>query len=453
VRLAWFSPWPPQTSGIAGRSAEVVPLLAARNHGIDVFVDESVVPVRRHDDTPPVPGQIRVESAHDFVWRAGRGQYDLVVYQAGNSRLHEFIWPYLLHWPGLVVLHDARLHHARGRAYLIRRRADAYRAEFARNHPDITRDAAELAVRGFDGAYYYLWPMTASIVAASRAVAVHTFGGARLLADAHPDRQITYLPLGEGARHVAGDDERAAVREALGVEPGASLVGVFGALTAERRVPQVLAAFRSTCAHDARARLLLAGRPDPALGLPALVKSLGLDDAVIWRDRLNDDDFDLAIAATDIVVNLRWPSAMETSGPWLRAMAAARATVVVDLPHQAHVPALDPRTWRPWTGGDHRDPVSVAIDILDEDHSLRLALRRLTRDAHLRDTLGAAARAYWETEHTVERMVDGYEEVLAGAVTQPMPARPTPPPDEARLQHYAASILTPFGPDVSCELF
>ncbi len=30
VKIAWFSPWPPQRSGIAGRSAELVPLLAAR---------------------------------------------------------------------------------------------------------------------------------------------------------------------------------------------------------------------------------------------------------------------------------------------------------------------------------------------------------------------------------------------------------------------------------------
>jgi hypothetical protein len=43
------------------------------------------------------------------------GQYDLCVYQTGNSRTHEFIWPYLFRWPGLVVLHDARLHHARAR--------------------------------------------------------------------------------------------------------------------------------------------------------------------------------------------------------------------------------------------------------------------------------------------------------------------------------------------------
>jgi glycosyltransferase involved in cell wall biosynthesis len=453
VRLAWFTPWPPQNSGIAGRSAETVPLLAARGHGIDVFVDEAVVPVTRHDAGPPAAGSVRVESAHDFVWRAGRGQYDVVVYQIGNSRLHEFIWPYLFRWPGLVVLHDARLHHARGRAYLIRKRAEAYRFEFARNHPDVTPDAAELAVKGFDGAYYYLWPMTASVVDAARAVAVHSLGGARTLAEEHLDRPVTYLPLGEGGEAPAAPEARDAFRAELGLTPETRLVGVFGGLTPEKRLPQVLAAFRSTAAHNPRARLLLAGRPDPSLALPDLVRSLDLTEAVIWRDGLEDAAFDRAIAAADVVVNLRWPSAMETSGPWLRALAAGRATIVVDLPHQSHLAALDPRTWRPWTSGDRRDPVTVAIDILDEDHSLRLALRRLLQDTGLREAIGLAGRSYWRAEHTVARMVDGYEAALADAAARPVPAPIAPAPDVARLEQDAASIVAPFGTDVSCELF
>src|SRR5581483_8165829 len=116
----------------------------------------------------PDPGTYRVESAHDFVWRARRHQFDLVVYQIGNSRLHEFIWPYAFRWPGLAVLHDARLHHARGRARLRRGDAAGYRAEFAWSHPDVGPDAAELAIAGFDGAYYYFWPMLRGIVESSR---------------------------------------------------------------------------------------------------------------------------------------------------------------------------------------------------------------------------------------------------------------------------------------------
>ena len=40
-----------------------------------------------------------------------------------------------------------------------------------------------------------------------------------------------------------------------------------------------------------------------------------------------------------------------------------------------------------------QQPVAVAIDILDEDHSLRLAMKRLAEDAELRQALGSAAQS------------------------------------------------------------
>ena len=90
MRLAWFSPWPPQRSGIAGRSAELVAALAARGHAIDVFVDDqdpAIRPLLARESADEVqPGRVRIHSAHDFVWRVARpstsgrvGQYDLNV--------------------------------------------------------------------------------------------------------------------------------------------------------------------------------------------------------------------------------------------------------------------------------------------------------------------------------------------------------------------------------------
>ncbi|HSG01752.1 MAG TPA: hypothetical protein VLA20_11495, partial [Vicinamibacterales bacterium] len=101
MRLAWFTPWPPQRSGIAGRSAELVPALAARGHAVDVYVHEQRVPVDQSAaDDPVSPGSVRVLGAHDFIWRHARHPYDLPVYQVGNSALHDFLWPYLFRWPG-----------------------------------------------------------------------------------------------------------------------------------------------------------------------------------------------------------------------------------------------------------------------------------------------------------------------------------------------------------------
>ena len=431
MRLAWFSPWPPQHSGIAGRSAELVPLLATRGHGIDVFVDERDAQlarvVWRASDAGPRPGSVRVQSAHDFIWRQARGQYDLSVYQIGNSRLHEFIWPYLFRWPGLVALHDARLHHARGRALLRRNRFDDYRAEFAWNHPDVSADVAELGVRGFDGAYYYQWPMTRAVVESARLVASHSRGATEELRNLFPNRPIEYLPLGEGPAHFDADHARKSFRASHGIDPTAVVFGVFGALTMEKRVPQILRAFAATRDWVPNACLLLAGHLDPSLDLEREIESVGLEDSVRLAEPADDREFDTAISAADVSLNLRWPTALETSGPWIRSLALSRATIIVDLAHQPHVPVLDPRTWRrhgpceELSSDADAKAIAVAIDILDEDHSLRLAMRRLATDSALRDRLGREARRYWEREHTVARMADDYARAIALAMDQPVP--------------------------------
>ena len=83
-RLAFFSPWPPQPSGVATCAADVVPALAAAGHAVDVFVDEALVPVQKGAAGPAAPGEVRVLGAHDFVWRHARAPYDLPIYQVGN---------------------------------------------------------------------------------------------------------------------------------------------------------------------------------------------------------------------------------------------------------------------------------------------------------------------------------------------------------------------------------
>ena len=64
-------------------------------------------------------------------------------------------------------------------------------------------------------------------------------------------------------------------------------------------------------------------------------------------------------------------------------------------------------------------------------------MSRLARYADLRTTIGRAARAYWETEHTVARMADDYERVMARAAqlapsTGPRPGHLRPNPSDHR---------------------
>lgn len=430
--LAFFSPWPPQPTGVATCAADVLPALAAAGHAVDVFVDEALVRVSKGRATPPSPGEVRVLGAHDFVWRHARDPYDLPIYQLGNSWAHGFVWPYLFQFPGLVVLHDARLHHARAEVLLKRQRWADYRAEFAFDHPDLSPDAAELAIRGFDGAYYYQWPMRRAVVDASRLVATHARGAVKILRDAHPGRAVEYIALGHGLPSIDASAARRAFRARVGIPDSALVFGVLGTATAEKRIARIIRAFAATRQWAPDARLLFAGQIDPLVGLEELLETFGVREVTHLAGRLDDAAFDEAVVACDVGLNLRWPTVREVSGPWLRMLSAGLPTIIVDAVHHVHMVTLDPRTWRCHAPTADLDPhpearaVAVGIDILDEEHSLRLAMRRLGSDADLRLRLGAAARAYWESNHTVAAMVADYERAIALAQTLQPPGNELP---------------------------
>ncbi len=434
ARLAFMSPWPPQPSGIATCAGDLVPLLAAAGHGVDVLVDEALVEVTRGPDGPPANGEVRVLGAHEFVWRQARGQYDLPIYQVGNSWAHGYIWPYLYRWPGLTVLHDARIHHARANTLMARRRHEDYRAEFHYNHPNVQPDAAELAIAGFDGAYYYHWPMQRTVMNASRLVACHSLGMVNQLQLDFPTHAIEYIALGHGRARSVDDlaTARQRFRAAHGI-PGEALVfGVMGTAAEEKRIAAIIRAFAATRQRAPNARLLLAGQVDSLLPLDALLDTFNVRNVTHLAGRLDDTGFDDAVAACDVGLNLRWPTAREMSGPWLRMLAAGLPTVVIDSVHHANVITLDPRTWRCHaplpTLAPHPElqAVAVAIDILDEDHSLRLAMRRLASDPAFRAQLGGTAREFWESNHTVAQMAADYERVIARALTLDAPTTPLP---------------------------
>jgi glycosyltransferase involved in cell wall biosynthesis len=202
---------------------------------------------------------------------------------------------------------------------------------------------------------------------------------------------------------------------------------VLGNASPEKRVAHILRAFASARQWAPDARLLFAGQVDPLLPLDEMIDALGIRDVTHLAGRLDDAQFDEAVVACDVGLNLRWPTAREVSGPWLRMLSAGLPTVIVDAAHHVDVLTLDPRTWlchapTPLEPTPEARAMAVGIDILDEDHSLRLALRRLGSDADLRLRLGAAARAYWESKHTVAAMVSDYERVIALALELPAPA-------------------------------
>jgi glycosyltransferase involved in cell wall biosynthesis len=461
MRLAWFTPLRPVTSGIADYSADVLPAIGAR-HTVEVFVASAA------ERAWAPPAGVTVHDAHEFPWRTERNPYDLIVYQLGNAWCHDSMWPYLFAYPGLVILHDAHLHHARAWSLLRRKRQADYRAEFEFNHPEAPRHGAAIGLGGYAGSLYYAWPMLRTVVTSARGVAVHNATVRAELSGQFPDVPIAEIPLGvtdplaapAGSAGPAELDReaRAAIRtrlgapwrERYGIAPDALVVAAFGGVTPEKRIGALLRAVAAVRPRRPDLRLLLVGQQAPHYDVRSELRSLGLEDRTTITGFVADEDLPAHLALADIASCLRWPTARETSGAWLRAAAAGLPTLITDLVHQPHLASLDPRTWRVL----HAElrlhapvPVAVSIDVLDEDHSLRLALGRLVEDEALRAALGDAAREHWARRHTVAHMAAGYEHALAAARARTPTGVQLPPHLRPDPLAHARAILREIGAD------
>jgi hypothetical protein len=149
-----------------------------------------------------------------------------------------------------------------------------------------------------------------------------------------------------------------------------------------------------------------------------------------------DAELSRYLGAADICACLRWPTNRETSASWLRCLAAGRATIVSDLSHLTDVPTIDPRGWRVQDArarldNDARAPIAVAVDLVDEQHSLQLAIDRLAREQPVRDGIASAARRWWRTHHQLDPMAEAYDAAIAEALVRH-------PPDVERPEHLLA---------------
>jgi glycosyltransferase involved in cell wall biosynthesis len=238
------------------------------------------------------------------------------------------------------------------------------------------------------------------------------------------------------------------VRGRHGIPRDALVFAAFGGVTPEKRIAQAIRAVAAARPYRRDLYLLLVGAEAAHDVARAAAEACGIGDSTIVTGYVPDAELDAHLRAADAAFCLRWPTARETSASWLRAMAAGMPTIVTDLAHQAELPLLDPRTWQvahgmPTLGTP--EPIAIAIDILDEDHSLGLAVRRLVLDERLRAGLGAAARAWWADRHTLAHMARDYDAALATAVAVPPPTVALPAhlrPDPFAM---ARTLLAPFG--------
>lgn len=358
--------------------------------------------VRRSHEITLVPQP----AAHDFVWQAAQAAFDLCVYELDDSPAHQYIWPYLLHYPGVLVLRTVSLHDGRARALV-------------HQHRDADRDA-EMAFADGPGRTDQPWPLLRGSwstwrvpVLASRVTVVADDALAALIARECPGARVELIPAAVSA---PPEDAMRGTREDA---------GVLRVVVCEEGSPGTVdrAAARARQA-GARLEIVRVTAPDPR-----------------------------AVLDCDVVVATRWPSLGRPLFAAMTGAAVGRPVVVAECEGTANWPTLDPQMWQtraiPTGAAAPGAPVAISIDPRDEEHSLMLALVRLATDPALRASLGTAAKAWWQAHATMAHATAAWERVIAEAAARPAPERPAgwPAHLDAAGDRTARAIFDQFGID------
>jgi glycosyltransferase involved in cell wall biosynthesis len=329
---AMWSPLPPDRSGIADYTYELLEPLAQRLE---------VTAVSRTPEAAIVPAGVRVAAPEAL---AGQGM--LPIYQMGNhAGVHSWIYRQALTEPGLVVLHDTSLADF-SRGYFGGIETPEFQREVEYAHgplwgePDDSKLASGYPALDINGAKVLdtsIVTMERRIVSASRGVIVHDPASAQWLRGRYPDKPVFVVPHG-----IAADDadRGAAARARLGWRDDHVVFGMYGGFNPIKRMVVAVLAFAQVRGRWPTAKLIIAGHvdyPEVLAEVEQTIAALGVGDSVHLALSPTKEHFLDLIAAADVVVNLRWPTAGETSGVMMRAFAAGRVVITSDLPQLRHL--------------------------------------------------------------------------------------------------------------------
>jgi glycosyltransferase involved in cell wall biosynthesis len=406
-RIAFFSPLPPLLSGISDYSARLVEALK-EYYKIDIYHDAGYMP------------EIKLRSldfaCHDhrlFKRNAAILGYHAIVYQMGNSPLHNYLYKLMPHYPGLVTLHDFSLAGFRYWDALNNGRGhDSFREELvgfdkeaaAKFGPMLDRwsklPGGVVAGCAREGLF-----VNQGVFAHATGMVFHSPWCVEKARKHFPDFEgrLTVIPYGATAAPV-DRERRDLIRERYGLPKDALIVGNFGLIHPTKMNVESLRAFAPLAARDPNALFVLVGPDYDAGESRACTIELGIEDRVRFLGPKPAEEFVELVATADIGLNLRRPPTNgETSSSLLDLLRQGIPSIITDVGTFSDFPDHAVRKL-PWNGEASQELLTQTL--LD-----------LAENAEAREALGNSALAYVRERHDWSRFASDYASAIEASVS------------------------------------
>jgi len=320
-RLAYVSPLPPEQSGIADYSAELLPELA-RHYDIDVIVNQSKI------GDPWIQANC---PARNVAWFKNHShRYQRILYQFGNSPVHQYMFELADQHPGVIVLHDFYLGGAVAHMDLFGRQpgfwaralyqSHGYHALHDRFHKIDVQDVATK------------YPANLPVLQKATGVIVHSDYARRLAVEFYGDHYCKDWAVIPHLRRLALAETRASARNALGFDDRDFVICSFGIIHHTKMSDRLLdVLLNSRLASESNWHLVFVGKELSAeyvRKMRSAIRAAGAQRHFHITDYVEAELWHRYLNAADIAVQLRTRSSGETSGSVLDCMAHGVPTIV-----------------------------------------------------------------------------------------------------------------------------
>lgn len=388
-KLAYVSPLPPERTGIADYSLELLPALA-KYYDIEVVVAQGQIKDAWVEANTP---------SRDSQWlRANAHKMDRVLYHVGNSPFHQHMLSLIEEIPGTVVLHDFflsgllsyleefdiiknvwvnALYHSHG--YLA-----VQERFFASNVADIKAK----------------YPVNLQILQDAQGVIVHSEYSCKLGNEWYGNKFSEDWKVIPHLRKPIISNDRVLSRALLGLEIDDFVICSFGFLDPSKLNDRLLEAWlESRLQKDSNCVLIFVGENhggEYGERLQDAIRKSGHENRIRISGWADMPTFRNYLAAADLAVQLRSLSRGETSGTVLDCMSHALPTIVNVNGSMADLP-------------DH--VVLKLPDDFDNSHLVE-SLEALWKDAEKRLMLGKRGQQWIQTHHAPAKCANQYAEAI-----------------------------------------
>lgn len=397
MRMAWVTPLARGT-GVSKYSLSALSMLRQR-------ADVEVWAPCTADDYPyPVP-PVRKLRNNDATALALRG-YDLVVFNMGNNpAYHAEIQRLSERVPGVVVVHDKRMHGFYFDLWAVTADDPTRYAAMMRYYYGASgeRAAADVLASRAGVDSWEEFPLVEPALWNAEGIVVHSRNAVESVSRYGDLVPVAILEHPFDRQSILGSTDLPTRTELVPTDDRVLIVS-SGGIFEQKRIDKVIRALASSALLRAHARLAIVGggRPEYIARLRSLAAELDVTEIVSFTGRVDDRAMYGWLSAADVAVNLRFPSTESASFSLVEQLAFGDPVIVSATSHYADLP----------------DGVALKVPVdAREPAALTAALEALVGDSSVRAVMSREAAGFAADTYSLGRYAEGFmalaERVLA----------------------------------------